>query len=125
MYDAEGQALVPTKDLAAGLRGVTGVDDMADALDRLGDRGECLGSNGPYGDKGGDEDALWRGEGREREPSGDKRVTTNYFDYFLLLTPTNKLSVLPLLLHLSLIHSMGVKGLWTLLGPVGRPVLYV
>lgn len=30
---------MPTKDPAAGLRGVRGVDDMTDALDKLGDRG--------------------------------------------------------------------------------------
>jgi len=78
---------VPTKDPAAGLRGVAGVDDIGDALDKLGDR------DGPYGDEGSDGDALWRGQGREREVSSEQQTITQLITRFLLLALANTLTL--------------------------------
>ena len=58
---------MPTKDPAAGLRGVRGADDMGDALDKLGDRGG--GCDGVYGEEGSEE----RGATGTRTGTGEEK----------------------------------------------------
>jgi len=73
-YGAAGQVLVLTKDPAAGLRGVIGVDDMADALDKLGDRDRAYGEE----ERDGDANERTRGEGRERESRGEQPIIAGF-----------------------------------------------
>ena len=72
-----------------------------------------------------DADTLWRGEERIRR--AEQIIMRRKLLGFWLLALANKLTNPTCFFFsaVSVILSMGVKGLWTLLGPVGRPVLYV
>lgn len=96
---------------------------MTDALDKLGDRGGTLAM--AMAMEGSDGDALWRGEDKKGKTSDHAPQITRFLVAGACLQTANKFTNPTVRPFRLLFFSMGVKGLWTLVSPVGRPVLYV